>query len=199
MAGFDRFVELLQAGRAQVRRGFVLGEIKDIGKAKFGFRYQLAQQSRLRPIFVSAVVHERMRRSFRSAFSDAARRVGGRRVVLFYVERSARGYVVGLDAAVMLTNSVYVPGDSSYEVRMADALIGAGRSFTKPLAFDAKTDVVFPDFVLTDDTPNSFVEVWGLPGRAEYEARKREKKAYYQGIGARLVEWTVTEPMPLLG
>ncbi|MGY2012159.1 DUF1173 family protein [Nocardia gipuzkoensis] len=198
---FDQFVESLRAGRNRVRRGFVLGEIKEFEKSKHGFRYQLAQQ-RPRPrgyIYVSATVHEQMQRSFRSAFSEAARSVRGRKVVLFYVERSPGGYVTGLDAAVMLTNTGYVPADSSYEVRMADALITAGRSFTKPLIFDANADAVFPDFVLTDEaTTDSFVEVWGLPGRAEYEARKREKTGLYQQAGARLIEWTVTEPMPSL-
>lgn len=39
-------------------------------------------------------------------------------------------------------------------------------------------DVVLPDFVLTDRDPPDFVEVWGLPGRASYEARKARKVAH---------------------
>lgn len=42
------------------------------------------------------------------------------------------------------------------------------------------------------------VEVWGLPGRRDYERRKAAKKAFYQRHARCLLEWTVTEPIPNL-
>lgn len=63
--------------------------------------------------------------------------------------------------AVMLTARFYIPCDSSYEVAMADHLIAAGRSFVKPLRYDG-TSATFPDFVLTDTAPATYVEVWGI-------------------------------------
>uniref|UniRef100_UPI0004A6C153 DUF1173 family protein n=1 Tax=Nocardia brasiliensis TaxID=37326 RepID=UPI0004A6C153 len=169
----------------------------------YGLRYQLAQQNPKRQVYVDERLDAQLRRSYRNAFSDAAERVRGRRVVLFYVERSQGGFATAVDAAVMLTNRGYIPGDSSYEVQMADALTAAGRSFVKPLTFDAAADhavtsAVFPDFVLTDEAA-TYVEVWGLFGRVDYERRKAEKLAHYQQTAARLIEWTVTEPMPALG
>ena len=97
----------------------------------------------------------------------------------------------------MLTNASYIPADSSYEIAMTDALQDAGRAFVKPLTYDAGHDAVFPDFVLTDE-PRSYVEVWGLPGRRGYEHRKAAKKAFYRRHATRLLEWTVTEPIPNL-
>lgn len=200
LAAFDTFMGSLRADRTQIRRGFILGELKDVHPAKFGVRYQLTQQSPQRQVFVSERLDAKLRRSFRNAFSDAAAAAGGRRIVLFYVERSSGGFATAIDAAVMLTSDGYIPSDSSYEVRMADVLVAAGRSFIKPLAFDAAagdavTSAVFPDFVLTDE-PNTYIEVWGLPGRESYELRKAEKLAHYQRNAARLIEWTVTDPMP---
>ncbi|WP_433574193.1 DUF1173 family protein [Nocardia brasiliensis] len=202
LQSFDSFMASLTADATRLRRGFILGEIKAVHSARYGLRYQLAQQNPKRQVFVDERLDAKLRGSYRNAFSDAAERVRGRRIVLFYVERSPGGFATAVDAAVMLTNRGYIPADSSYEVQMADALAAAGRSYVKPLAFDAAgehavTSVVFPDFVLTD-APATYVEVWGLPGREDYERRKAEKLAVYQRTAARLIEWTVTESMPTL-
>ncbi len=198
LARYDRFIDGLQTDDPGLRRGFVLAEIKAIHTARHGLSYQLAQQHPRRQVFVSAKLDERLRDSYRSAFSAEAHAVPTRRVGLFYVERSRGGYTTAIDAAIMLTNRQYIPADSSYEVLMADALAAAGRTFIKPLTFDAGHEVVLPDFVLTDQEPSGFVEVWGLPGRAEYEARKARKVAHYQRSGADLIEWTVTDPLPTI-
>jgi hypothetical protein len=84
--------------------------------------------------------------------------------------------------------------ESSYELAMVGALLAAGRRGVKPLRYDARADVVFPDFVLTD--VDTVVEVWGITGRADYEHRKAEKIRHYQESGRTLLEWTVTGPMP---
>ncbi|WP_218018211.1 DUF1173 family protein [Nocardia shimofusensis] len=205
LASFDAFMDSLRPDHPdRIRRGFILGELKAVHEArKTGWRYQLAQQSPGRQVFVSDRLDARLRRSYRNAMSEAAARAGGRRIMLFYVERSPGGFARAVDAAVMLTNTTYIPADSSYEARMADALIAAGRSFVKPLVYDADvtdevTSAVFPDFILTDETPPTYVEVWGLPGQELYERRKSAKRAHYQRQSARLLEWTVTEPMPVV-
>lgn len=204
LAAFENFLASLRADQAQIRRGFILGELKDVRPSKFGLAYQLAHLGRAPrvQVYVSKQLDAKLRRSHRHAFSQAAADAGGRRVALFYIERSTGGFATAVDAAVMLTSGDYIPADSSYEVRMADALAAAGRSYVKPLTFDsasgdALTSAVFPDFVLTDE-PNSYVEVWGLPGREDYERRKAEKITTYQRNAARLIEWTVTDPIPSL-
>ncbi|WP_441964653.1 DUF1173 family protein [Mycolicibacterium houstonense] len=194
---FDTFIDQLGSAEDRYRRGLLVGEVKTVTQTPHGLRYQLAQQSPRRQLFLSAPLADRLRSAFPAALSTAGRDAGGRCVGLFYVERSRNGYATVIDAALMLTNSVYIPADSSYEVVMADALRAAGRSFVKPLTYDPGGDAVFPDFVLTDES-QAFVEVWGLPGRRDYEQRKAAKKAYYQRHAAHLVEWTVTEPLPTL-
>ncbi|SLI00684.1 Predicted transcriptional regulators containing the CopG/Arc/MetJ DNA-binding domain [Mycobacteroides abscessus subsp. abscessus] len=193
---FDTFMNTLHSGPNQIRRGLILGEIKLTEPSKHGVSYTLAQQGSSRKIFASAEFDTRMRHSFRNAFGQAATDAGGRRVALFCVEKSRTGYAVAIDAAVMLTNNAYVPADSSYEVRMADALAAAGRSFVKPLRYDT-SEAVLPDFVLLDQ-PRTYVEVWGLPGRESYEQRKQRKVEHYQNHARELIEWNVNEPMPVL-
>ena len=146
---------------------------------------------------MSTTLDTRVRSAFPAALASADQQIGGRCVGLFYLERSRGGYAVAVDAALMLTSANHIPADSSYDITMADALQAAGRAFVKPLTYDAGHDTVIPDFVLTD-RPRSYVEVWGLPGRRDYELRKAAKKAYYQRHATRLLEWTVTESIPNL-
>lgn len=56
---------------------------------------------------------------------------------------------------------------------MAEALCAAGRRFVKPLRYDG-VEAVMPDFVLRDVEPPIYVEVYGMPGLADYERRKEE-------------------------
>jgi Protein of unknown function (DUF1173) len=188
---FDRFLDRRASRQG---RGLVVGELLETREARHGVSYHLAHQPR-RWIFAAQALDERIRRSYRNAFSVAAGPTA-RRVGLFYIERSPKGYAIALDAAVMLTNRDYIPVESSWELRMADALQRAGRSYIKPLVYDGR-EKVLPDFVLTD-RPRSYVEVWGMPGREEYEQRKAKKLAHYQRAALQLIEWTVTEPLPVL-
>jgi hypothetical protein len=88
------------------------------------------------------------------------------------------------------------PGDSGFELLMADALIAAGRSFAKPLRYD-QGDALFPDYVLVDVEPNVAVEVFGVKGRELYDLRRRTKLALYQQPTAMpLLQWDVAEPLP---
>jgi hypothetical protein len=139
-------------------------------------------------------------RSYRPAFSEAAAQLGGRtrRIGLFLVDRSKAGYLRVEDAAVMLTNALYIPADSTHEILMADALAEAGRSFTKPVRYDVADDV-FPDFVLTG-TPGRpvYVEVYGMTGTSAYAERKRIKQAWYRANDVPVIEWSVTDPLPQL-
>lgn len=79
----------------------------------------------------------------------------------------------------MIATPDYVPVESSHEWRLAEHLINQGRSFVKPLRFDADADEVLPDFILLDTDKRHFpMEVYGM-ATPEYVERQREKAAYY--------------------
>lgn len=85
------------------------------------------------------------------------------------------------DIALMEVDpTTLIPVESSYELRVTQALCGENRAFTKPLRFDATGDVVHPDFILTDtqDVRGTPMEVYGRDDEA-YLARKAVKDAYY--------------------
>ncbi|MFI6029443.1 DUF1173 family protein [Amycolatopsis magusensis] len=193
-AAWERYVGRLTNSRRVRRRGLVLGELRAVEPTDYGVRIRLAQQRA--PLFASAQLMDRARRSYPSAFSEQATQAGRRQVVLCLVERSRRGYPTVVDLAAMLTTGSYLPADSSHEAKMADALTAAERAFHKPLHYDGTE--VFPDFVLVDVDPETYIEVWGVRGRESYEARKRAKQAFYRESGRTLLEWDVRDPLPAL-
>ncbi|WP_078884958.1 DUF1173 family protein [Streptomyces sp. NRRL S-146] len=192
-AAFEGFKARLGRHGLKEHRGLVLGEIKTVTPTQYGVRVALAHQRT--PLYASNALHQRVVRSYRSAFAEAASEQDARRVGVFLVELSPKGHLNIVDMAAMLVNRLYIPADSSHEVAMGNALAAVGRAFVKPVRYDG-TDAVFPDFVLTDVAPHAYVEVYGIRGRESYEQRKSVKQAYYQRRGDHLIEWDVAEPMP---
>jgi hypothetical protein len=190
---WEQFLARLnRAGRSR-RRGLVLGEIRTTAATQYGVRVHLAHQRA--PLFATQELMRRAERSYPTGFSAEASESSRRQVVLCLVELSARGWPLLIDLAAMLTTGTYLPADSGHEVEMADALVEARRTFLKPLRYD-RSDAVFPDFVLLDSDPHTYVEVWGVQGREDYENRKQAKQAHYRKSGRPLLEWNVRDPLP---
>lgn len=89
----------------------------------------------------------------------------------------------------------FIPADSGFEVQCASQLVRSGRSFFKPLRCSPKDDL-FPDFILSDTQPETYVEVWGRSD-PRYLSRKAEKKARYIADGIPLLEWHAADRQPL--
>ncbi|AEA28880.1 protein of unknown function DUF1173 (plasmid) [Pseudonocardia dioxanivorans CB1190] len=192
-AAFDRFTARLGERDGMVRRGLMLGAVRSWTPTRYGQRCELRHHRT--PLYFSTALHARIQRAAPAAMAQPLP-AGAEQIVLALVTRSERGNLSAVAAAVMLTNTGFIPADSSHEVVMADALTGAGRSFTKPLRYDADTAVVLPDFVLTDTDPPTVVEVWGMLGREEYAARQQTKIAHYRSEGVPLLDWDTRGPLP---
>ncbi|GGV50648.1 DUF1173 family protein [Streptomyces spectabilis] len=192
-AHFARFCQHLTQRSKGARRALILGELKNIEPSPYGHRIGLRHLAK--GLYVSTRLLDRIKRSYVAAFA-AASGSRARRIALLAVEQRPRSRVLTVvDAAFMLTNRNYLPVESSYELRMADALTDAGRRMIKPLRWDHR-DAVFPDFVLIDTNPPTFVEVYGIRGRASYDARKRIKQITYQEQGRSVLAWEVAHAMP---
>ncbi|MCY1381856.1 hypothetical protein D9M69_698140 [compost metagenome] len=71
---------------------------------------------------------------------------------------------------------------------MADHLVALRRAFRKPLRHIGHAPV-HPDFVLTDTATDVLIEVLGLTGNPEYDARMASKREHYRAAGVTVVEW----------
>lgn len=178
------------ATRHLLHRRLLLGELKDLTATDRG--HQLRLRHFPRPVFLSDAEHEHLTRTYPAAFAER-RGPSARRVVLALVEGTPHGHLRLADAALILTSSDYLPADSAHEVALADALVTAGRGFTKPLVDGG--EAVFPDVVLIDTDPPTVVDIWGVPGRADREHRKQQKRARDAAEDTPVIDWVVTGPM----
>lgn len=80
--------------------------------------------------------------------------------------------------ALMGVTNEWIPVESSFEAAVADLLVEQGRSFRKPLSYNAEEELVLPDFVLTDAGREFPMEVFGRSDDS-YLVRKAEKGRHY--------------------
>ncbi|WP_067694615.1 hypothetical protein [Nocardia jejuensis] len=69
--------------------------------------------------------------------------------------------------------------------------------FLKSVRYD-HTALVLPDFVLTDTSVLTVIEVWGLDSE-EHLRRKAIKIAEYDREGTNLIGWRPSEPLLAIG
>lgn len=187
----DRKTEILaefeawQARLAPTKRGIVIGEIVSHGPTQYGGKIVLRQSTQR--FFMPADIYARLQASFGGALS-AIGKDDQRCVAVLLVERSKGGYLTVVDVAAMLANRQFLPCDSSYEVTMADHLVGQQRAFRKPLRHIGRA-ATHPDFILTDVAPEVVIEVLGMTGDADYDSRIAEKRAQYRASGIPFLEW----------
>ncbi|CAM8641710.1 Protein of unknown function DUF1173 [Comamonadaceae bacterium] len=114
-----------------------------------------------------------------------------RMFIIAGVQLSQQGNLNWRYGAAMETTEDFIPIDSQYEARIANALVAQHRRFEKPLRYDGVA-ATFPDFVLTDMPQPMPLEIYGFSG-PDYEARKREKIAIYTKEGKPFWYWDVAQ------
>ena len=96
-------------------------------------------------------------------------------------------YMRATNLAAVALSKEFIPVESSWELEYADHLVAAGRTFEKPLRFDA-ADEMFPDFVLRDTDRETRIEVLGF-NEASYRARIEEKRQLCARAGVHFRVW----------
>ncbi|AMU04588.1 hypothetical protein A2T82_35405 (plasmid) [Burkholderia cenocepacia] len=184
---FDAFLARVGQRDGTNHRGLVIGEISEIGTTPYGRSITLRQSAKRYYCNAEliALAEKRYAHALR-ALGDRAARV----VAILVIERTAKGHHVVVDLAAMLCSSSYISCDSIHEVAMANRLVAEGRSFDKPIRLEAGPQML-PDFILTDTAAPTHVEVYGMNGMAEYEARKAEKQRLRLAHGIQAVEWDI--------
>lgn len=186
LAEQDAWLARLTPSAAGSPRGLLIAEVVSHEPSQFGAKFVL-RQTQLR-CFMSGALYERLLRSYGPALAGVGQ-PNQRCVAMLLVEKPAdRNYLTIVDGAAMLTNAQFLPCDSTYEVAMADHLVALRRAFRKPLRHIGHAPV-HPDFVLTDTATDVQIEVLGLTGNPEYDARMASKREHYRAAGATVVEW----------
>ncbi|CAG9186037.1 DUF1173 family protein [Cupriavidus pampae] len=189
LAAFDAWQARLTSTASCNPRGILIGELESHGASQYGGKLALRQNSQR--YFMSADIYARLQASFGGALA-AIDKPDQRCIIVMLIEKSRSGYLTVVDIAAMLANRQFLPCDSSHEVAMADYLVAHGRAFRKPLRHIGRAPV-HPDFVLTDVNPEVVIEVLGLSGNPEYDARMAAKRQHYRQHGIPCIEWDALE------
>lgn len=189
---YTEFINRLKSSNEKiVRYGVLFGNLTAVELTKFGYRYMV--QGLRPPLFVDKALQERIEQSFHFAI-DAVLNPRGLNVWLAaQVELSAAGNLLVRQCGFLVTSRDFVPVDSMYEATFANKLVDEGRSFYKPMVIE---DGLVPDFVLTDTSKPTYIEVWGM-NTDSYIARRAEKIASYQKLGHALLEWDAASMMAM--
>ncbi|MFJ1256359.1 DUF1173 family protein [Cupriavidus sp. CuC1] len=181
----DTFLDRLKSNADEKRRGVVIGEIQSLEPSQFGGVLVLRQNNRR--YYLSQAAYKATLQAHGTALSGIGRH-GARCVAILAVSHSDKRYLKAVEVAAMLTNAVFIPCDSSYELAMADRLIREARAFIKPLRHVDQA-AVHPDFVLRDTGKETVIEVYGMVGNAEYDRKVTEKRQHYARLPTPVVEW----------
>ncbi|TWG87878.1 uncharacterized protein DUF1173 [Cupriavidus gilardii J11] len=197
LADAAAWMDRLTPSATDTPRGLLIGEIVAHKPSQFGGEVELRQTKQR--LFMGAPLYQRLQQSFGAALAGAGRE-GQHCVAVFLVERpKAKSYLSIVDAAAMLTDWRFLPCDSTYEVAMADYLVAQRRMFRKPLRHIGGA-AVHPDFILTDTSPEVVVEVLGMGGNPDYDARAQAKREYYRSAGVPCIEWNaLADPIESVG
>ena len=190
-AEFDTFLKRIRTTPAASDRGVVIAEVKSIDPTKYGFIVRLRQT--FEAFYASKQLVEGAAKSFRHAWPMIGK-PEARIVAVLVIERTRDGNHRAIDVALQLCNRSFIPCDSSYEVDMANRLVEERRRFVKPLRRD-DADKMLPDFRLTDTTPPTAIEVYGMESNDAYRARKLQKQALYASRNEPCVEWLPPSPL----
>lgn len=174
----------------------VIGEFKASEVTPWGRRVWVKHMPDA-PLLINAKAWERIERVFADLFEARDADMGHKvRLMMAAVIRARRENTYEIDvASLMLTSEHWIPVEGVYELLLLHALVDQQRRFVKPLRYDAKSGVAFPNALLLDvgATPVS------LHVTSTFMNSKDQtiKASALKNSGPEVWVWHTGEPMPV--
>ncbi|MEO6658922.1 MAG: DUF1173 family protein, partial [Burkholderiaceae bacterium] len=185
---------VLNVDDPQAPLAIVIGEFKVADSAALGSRVWIKHMPDS-PLLVAGKTWERMQRVFAPLFEARDADTGHKvRLVMTALIRARREHTYEIDAAsMMLTSAQWIPIDGVHELPLIEILVAAHRRFIKPLRYDARRDVAFPNALLLDSGPQAVPLHVVSPFTDPKERQARE--AAISGAGSAIWLWRTSDPM----
>ncbi len=185
---------VLRPDDAQAPLAIVLGEFKAVDSAASGSRVWIKHMPDA-PLLVANKTWERMVRVFAPLFEARDADTGHKaRLIMTALIRARREHTYEIDAAsMMLTSAQCIPVEGVHELPLIDALVAAHRRFIKPLRYDARREVAFPNALLLDSGPQA-VPLHVVSPFMDPKVRQA-REAVISGAGMAVWSWRTTDPM----
>jgi hypothetical protein len=184
---------------SQGNEPLLLGELAAVPLAKGKF-YELTFADAPKPLLISKSRYDRARGSAFRNVPAALKSLGkpeGKYKVLVIGRASVddNGDLSLVGVAFLATTRYYIAVDSEPERRVADYLVENNFKFWRPL-LRAHLGLLLPDFLLYGKTRIVPLEVFGMKGHAEYDAKMELKLLAFEAQSIEFVEWDGTGPPP---
>lgn len=137
--------------------GFLLVEVKSIDKTEFG--YKLQARNMAKPIFMDEQIHASATKQSVLGIALLSRRKELKCALLAFVmvEGTGRGNLRAVNIAFLLTNQMFIPVTTIYELELANKLCANDRAFTRGMGKHTGAD-----FVLRDTSPPTAMFIYSL-------------------------------------
>ena len=179
----------------QYKMALVIGEFNSAETTSFGRRVLIKHMPDA-PLYIDTKAWERVERAYgellRARDADIKCKP---RVLVAALIYAKQPHVYQIDTlSMMLTSDQWLPLDGLHELALIDRLCADGRSFIKPLQYDAKVPGLFPNVLLLDAGPAA-KRLHVVSGMADAKARAAKDKAVRdEGEGAWV--WHTDKPIP---
>jgi hypothetical protein len=181
----------------QFKMAILIGQLNGDEATAYGRRLTVKHMPDV-PLYVDDKTWTRTERAFGATLQAVDADVEHRpRVLMAALIRAKREHLYQVDSlSLMLVTEQWIPLDGLHELPLIEALRREGRSFMKPLKFDAKTSAGFPNVLLLDagDAPVPLHVASPFLAAKERAAKERAVNTGGQGVWL----WRTDEPMPAL-
>lgn len=127
----------------------VLGELKDLAPARYGHKAVLKHLPD-QAFWLDAALARRLTRLFDAELALWGANSHLHLVLLATALLSEAGLPSFVEVSLMLTTATWLPADNGHELQLLQALVDAGRRFSKPLRYQLPASARLPTTVLSD-------------------------------------------------
>jgi hypothetical protein len=181
----------------QFQMAVLIGQFGGVDATAFGRRITIKHAPEL-PLYIDNAAWERAARAFGPIIQGVDADIENRpRILMAALIYAKRELLYQIDSlTMMLVTQQWIPLDGVHELPLVEALVREGRSFLKPLPFDAKTTGGFPNILLLDtaDVPTPL----HVASPFQSDRERASKEAAIKAGGAGTWAWRTDGPQPLL-
>lgn len=181
----------------QFKMAILIGQLNGVEATAYGLRLTVKHMPDS-PLYIDDKAWERAERAYGATLQALDADVDHKpRVLMAALIYAKREHIYQVDSlSLMLVTDQWIPLDGLYELPLIETLQREGRSFLKPLKFDAKTSAGFPNVLLLDAGSAPVPLHVCSPFLAAKERALKEKAVKACGRDAWL--WRTDGPLPPL-